>query len=122
MKIQTCDSSRVKTFTDTTNKKEILTMLNDIFIFEEAYRVIELSADEEKILEEYYGDYILAKNEDVMPSCIDGYLLDHDDDKWYLFRSNDIYNYSCTIEKHYQNILDEMAYIQLVMENIEKEA
>ena len=121
MKIQTCDQSGVKTFTDITNEKEILIMLQDIFIFEEAYRVIELSAEEEEILEDYYRDYMLT-NEDDMPSCIDGYLLDQDSNKWYMFRSNDMYNHSYTIEKHYQNTLSELAYIELVMENIEKEA
>lgn len=121
MKIQTCDSSRVKTFTDITNEKEILTMLNDIFLYEEAYRVIELSAEEEKDLEDYYRDYMLT-NEDDMPSCIDGYLLDHDKDTWYMFRSNDMYDYSYTIGEHYQDTLNELNYIQLVMENIEKEA
>lgn len=120
MKIQTCDQSGVKTFTDITNEKEILIMLQDIFIFEEAYRVIELSAEEEEILEDYYRDYYLT-NEDDMPSCIDGYLFDHDKNKWYMFRSNDLYNYSYTIEKHYQNTLNELNYIQLVMENIEKD-
>lgn len=120
MKIQTCDSSRVKTFTDTTNEKEILLMLNDIFIYEEAYRVIELSTEEEEILEDYYRDYMLT-NEDDMPSCIDGYLLDHDSNNWYMFRSDDMYNYSCTLEKHYQDTLNELNYIQLVMENIEKD-
>lgn len=121
MKIQTCDNFGVKTYTDITNEKEILTMLNDIFTYEEAYRVIELSAEEEEDLEDYYRDYMLT-NEDDMPSCIDGYLLDHDKNKWYMFRSNDMYNYSYTIEKHYQNTLNELAYVQLVMENIEKEA
>lgn len=121
MKIQTCDNLGVKTFTDTTNEKEILLMLNDIFTFEEAYRVIELSTEEEAILEDYYRDYMLT-NEDDMPSCIDGYLLDHDSNKWYMFRSNDMYNYSYTVEKHYQSTLNELNYIQLVMENIEKEA
>ena len=104
MKIQTCDSSRVKTFTDTTNEKEILLMLNDIFIYEEAYRVIELSTEEEAILEDYYRDYILTNS-----------------NNWYMFRSDDMYNYSCTIEKHYQDTLNELNYIQLVMENIEKD-
>jgi hypothetical protein len=121
MKIQTCDNLGVKTFTDTTNEKEILLMLNDIFNYEEAYRVIELSTEEETILEDYYRDYMLT-NEDDMPSCIDGYLLDHDSNKWYMFRSNDMYNYSYTVEKHYQSTLNELNYIQLVMENIEKEA
>ena len=121
MKIQTCDSSRVKTFTDTTNEKEILLMLNDIFIYEEAYRVIELSTEEEAILEDYYRDYMLT-NEDDMPSCIDGYLFDHDSNNWYMFRSDDMYNYSCTVEKHYQDTLNELNYIELIMENIEKEA
>ena len=120
MKIQICDNSGVKTFTDITSKKEILTMLNDIFNFEEAYRVIELSAEEEEVLEDYYRDYMLT-NEDDMPSCIDGYLLDHDD-RWYMFRSNDLYNYSYTVEEHYQNTLNELNYIQLVTENIAKEA
>ncbi len=117
MKIQTCNSSRVKTFTDTTNEKEILLMLNDIFIFEEAYRVIELSAEEEEILEDYYRDYMLT-NEDEMPSCIDGYLLDHDKDTWYIFDSNNMYEYSCTIDRYYQDTLNELNYIQLVMKNI----
>jgi hypothetical protein len=121
MKIQTCDNLGVKTFTDTTNEKEILLMLNDIFTYEEAYRVIELSAEEEEILENYYRDYMFT-NEDDMPSCIDGYLLDHDKDNWYMFRSDDLYNYSITIGKHYQSTLNELNYIQLVMENIEKEA
>lgn len=121
MKIQTCDNFGVKTYTDITNEKEILTMLNDIFTYEEAYRVIELSTEEEEDLEDYYRDYMLT-NEDDMPSCIDGYLLDHDKDKWYMFRNNDLYNYSYTIEKHYQNTLNELNYIQLVMENIEKES
>lgn len=120
MKIQTCDSSGVKTFTDITNEKEILTMLNDIFLYEEAYRVIELSTEEETILEDYYRDYMLT-NEDDMPSCIDGYLLDHDKDTWYIFDSNNMYEYSCTIDRHYQDTLNELNYIQLVMENIEKE-
>lgn len=121
MKIQTCDNLGVTTFTDITNEKEILTMLNNIFIYEEAYRVIELSAEEEEILEDYYRDYMLI-NEDDMPSCIDGYLFDHDKNKWYMFRSNDMYDYSCTVEKHYQDTLNELSYIQLIMENIEKEA
>ena len=121
MKIQTCDNLRVNTFTDITNEKEILTMLQNIFFYEEAYRVIELSAEEEEILEDYYRDYYLT-NEDDMPSCIDGYLFDHDSDKWYLFRSIDMYDYSCTIEKYYQDTLNELNYIQLVMENIAKEA
>lgn len=121
MKIQTCDTLGVTTFTDTTNEKEILTMLQDIFIFEEAYRVIELSTEEEEILEDYYRDYYLT-NEDDMPSCIDGYLLNHDKNKWYMFKSNDLYDYSCTIEQLYQNVLNELAYIQLVMENIEKDS
>lgn len=121
MKIQTCDSSRVKTFTDTANEKEILLMLNDIFLYEDAYRVIELSTEEEKILEDYYRHYMLT-NEDDMPSCIDGYLFDHDKDTWYIFNSNDLYNYSCTIDKHYQNTLNKLNYIQLVMKNIEKDA
>lgn len=121
MKIQICDNLGVKTYTAITNKAEILAMLNEIFIFEDAYRVIELSAEEEEILEDYYRDYTLT-NEDDMPSCIDGYLLDHDSNKWYMFRSNDVYDYSCTVEKHYQNTLNELSYIQLIMENIEKEA
>ena len=121
MKIQTCDSSRVKTFTDITNEKEILTMLNDIFSFEEAYRVIELSTKEEEILEDYYRDYMLT-NEDDMPSCIDGYLLDHDKDEWYIFDSNNMYEYSRTLDRYYQDTLNELNYIQLIMENIEKEA
>lgn len=121
MKIQTCGESRVTTYTDITNVKEILTMLNDIFTYEEAYRVIELSTEEEEILEDYYRDYMLT-NVDDMPSCIDGYLLDHDKDTWYMFNDNDLYNYSCTIEKRYQDTLNELNYIQLVMENIEKES
>lgn len=121
MKIQTCDSSGVKTFTDITNEKEILTMLNDIFLYEEAYRVIELSTEEEMKLEDYYRDYMLT-NEDDMPSCIDGYLLDHDSNKWYMFSSNDMYNYSYTVERCYQDSLNGLAYIELIMENIEKEA
>ena len=120
MKIQTCDTSRVTTFTDITNEKEILTMLQNIFTYEEAYRVIELSAEEEEILEDYYRDYMLT-NEDDMPSCIDGYLLDHDD-RWYMFKSNDLYDYLYTVEQHYQDTLNELNYIQLVMENIVKEA
>lgn len=121
MKIQTCDNSGVKTFTDITNEKEILLMLNDIFIYEEAYRVIELSAEEEEKLEDYYRDYTLT-NEDDMPSCIDGYLLNHDKDKWYVFNNYDLYNYSCTVERYYQNTLNELSYIELIMENIEKDA
>ena len=93
MKIQTCDSSGVKTFTDITNEKEILTM------------------------EDYYRDYMLT-NEDDMPSCIDGYLLDHDKDTWYIFDSNNMYEYSCTIDRYYQDTLNELNYIQLVMKNI----
>lgn len=95
-------------------------MLNDIFIFEEAYRAIKLSTEEEEILEDYYRDYIFT-NEDDMPSCIDSYLLNHDD-RWYIFRSYDIYDYSCTVERYYQDTLNELAYIQLIMENIEKES
>ncbi len=119
MKIQTFDKT-VRTYTDITNKEEILIMLSDIFLYEEAYRVIELSAEEEEILEDYYRDDMLT-NEDDMPSCIDGYLLDHDSNKWYMFRSNDMYDYSYTIEEHYQNTLNKLAYIELVMKNIEKE-
>lgn len=121
MKIQTCDNFGVKTYTDIINEIEILTMLQSIFVYEEVYKVIELSTEEEEKLEDYYRDYMLT-NEDDMPSCIDGYLLDHDKDKWYMFRSNDMYNYSYTIEKHYQDTLNELNYIQLVMENIEKES
>ena len=115
MKIQVCNNIGVKTYTDITNEKEILEMLQDIFSYEEAYRIIELSAEEEEVLEDYYGDYMLT---DDMPSCIDGYLFDHDD-KWYMFRSTDMYNYLYTVEQHYQNTLNELAYIQLIMENIE---
>lgn len=118
MKIQTCDKLGVKTFTDITDKKEILRMLNDIFTFEEAYRVLELTSDEEKTLESYYRQNIAT---DDMPSCIDGYLLDHGD-KWYMFRSDDVYLYYYTVEQHYQSTLNELAYIQIVMENIEKES
>ena len=121
MKIQICGKLGVKTYTDITIKAEILVMLQNILVFEEAYRVIELSTEEEEILEDYYRDYLFTY-EDEMPSSIDGYLLDHDKDKWYMFRSNDIYDYSCTVEKHYQNTLNELNYIQLIMKNIEKEA
>lgn len=118
MKIQTCNKLEVKTFTDTTDKKEILRMLNDIFIFEEAYRVLELTSDEEKILEDYYRKNVAT---DDMPAIIDSYLFDHSDN-WYIFRSDDIYDYYCTVKEYYDSITNMAKYLKKVMENIEKEA
>lgn len=117
MKIQVCNKLEVKTYTDITNNVEIQKMLQDIFIFEEAYRVLELSSDEEKTLEDCYRKHTAT---DDMPAIIDSYLFDHGDN-WYIFRSDDVYDYYCTVEQHYQNTLNELAYIQLIMENIEKE-
>lgn len=118
MKIQVCNKLEVKTYTDITNNVEIQKMLQDIFIFEEAYRVLELSSDEEKTLEDCYRKHTAT---DDMPALIDGYLFDHGDN-WYIFRSDDIYDYYCTVEEYYDSITNMAKYLKKVMENIEKEA
>lgn len=117
MKIQVCNKLEIKTYTDITDNVEIQKMLQDIFIFEEAYRVIELSANEEEILERYYSKHIAT---DGMPALIDGYLFDHGNN-WYIFRSDDIYDYYCTVKEYYDSITNMAKYLKKVMENIEKE-
>lgn len=112
MKIQVCDTRGIETYTDITNNKEIQQMLQDIFIFEEIYKVLELTSDEEKILEDCYRKNIATVE---MPAFIDSYLFDHNDN-WYMFRSGDMYDYYCTVKRHYYNIKNEMDYLETIMD------
>lgn len=111
MTIQVCDTRGIKTYTDITNDKEIQQMLQDIFIFEEIYKVLELTIDEEKILEDCYRKHVATCE---MPAIIEGYLFYHDND-WYMFRSDDVYSYHYTVEQHYDNIMHEMDYLETIM-------